>query len=326
MAQSHQPQFVIQGPAETWEFPIPFGKTIIGRQPGCDLLLEHQQISRQHARLEYTSEKMHITDLNSSNGTLLNDQSLTPDVSTPLKPGDRLGIGPFTLTLDLVASQAVLDSPQPETRASAPQPAPVTPARPARPGRTGKSQPPPPMEPPPPSAAAAGKQPEWILPPGLSTHSQILINYLPDIYHSDFMSRFLALFESIQTPIDWVVDHFDLFLSPGTAPDDFLPWLAGWFQVPFDNTWSSTQKRQLISEAHRLFARRGTPWSLSRTLEIYTGVVPEIIDTGDKLAPYTFTVNLPLSRADFDPVLIRAIIERHKPAHTTYELNFQTGR
>lgn len=325
MAQTLQLQFIIQGAGRTWEFPIPSGRTIIGRQPGCDLLLENPQISRQHAHLDCTPESLQITDLNSSNGTLLNDQRLTPEVSSPLKQGDRLEIGPFTLEVAPVASHAVSDSPQADTRESPPLPIPEIPPRPAASNRTGKGQPPPPKEPPPHPASTADQQPEWTVLPGLSTHSQAMINYLPDIYHSDFMSRFLALFESIQIPIDWVVDHFDLFLSPGTAPDAFLPWLAGWFQIPFDNTWSSAQKRQLITEAYALFARRGTPWVLSRTLEIYTGAVPEIIDSGDHLASYTFTVNLPISQSDIDPALVRAIIERHKPAHTTYELNFQPG-
>lgn len=326
MVQAHHLQFVIQGAGKTWEFPIPIGRTIIGRQPGCDLLLENPQISRQHAHLDCTLESLQITDLNSSNGTILNGQRLTPEVSTPLKPGDCLEIGPFTLMVNLVAGQAVSDSSQPETRASAPSPKPDTPPRSAAPGRTSKGQPPPPKSPPPHAITPEDKQPEWFVPPGLSTHSQVLINYLPDIYHSDFMSRFLALFESIHTPIDWIVDHFDLFLSPGTAPDAYLPWLAGWFQIPFDNTWSSSQKRQLINEAQHLYARRGTSWALSRVLEIYTGVGPEIIDTGDDLPPYTFIVNLPLEQAEFDPNLVRAIIERHKPAHTTYELNFRPGR
>jgi phage tail-like protein len=161
------------------------------------------------------------------------------------------------------------------------------------------------------------------VPPGLSIHSRRLLDYLPGIYHTDFMARFLALFESILVPIEWNVDGFDLHLSPGTAPTDFLPWLANWFQIVFDSTWSETQRRTLLAEAHQIYARRGTRWALSRVIEIYTGQPPEIVDLDKDQDPFTFTIRLPVRKRDVNQELIEAIVDANKPAHTTYTLKFK---
>jgi phage tail-like protein len=151
------------------------------------------------------------------------------------------------------------------------------------------------------------------------------LRYLPGIYHTDFVKRFLGMFESILTPLEWNVDNFDLYLDPSTAPIGFLPWLANWFEITFDSTWSEAQRRSFLKDAHRIYARRGTRWALSRVLEIYTGQVPEIVDLAKDLAPFTFKVKLPLGGHDLDPDLIGAIIDANKPGHTTYILEF-TGR
>jgi phage tail-like protein len=137
------------------------------------------------------------------------------------------------------------------------------------------------------------------------------------------MSRFLAIFESILSPITWTIDNFDLYLNPGTTPSGFLPWLAAWFDLVFDPTWTERQRRQLLHEAHRIYARRGTRWALSRVLEIYTGGTPTIIDTGEEIEPFHFRVILPLRCAELDRELIEQLIDAHKPAQTMYTLEFR---
>jgi phage tail-like protein len=160
-------------------------------------------------------------------------------------------------------------------------------------------------------------------PPGLTQHSSRLLPYLPGIYHTDFMSRFLGLFESILTPIEWNIDNFDLFLNPGTTPAEFLPWLARWYEISFDDSWSEAQRRQLLKEAHQIYGRRGTKWALSRILEIYTGHPPDIDDESADLDPFTFTVKIPLRQKELNQELIERIIDMNKPAHTTYKLKFK---
>lgn len=137
------------------------------------------------------------------------------------------------------------------------------------------------------------------------------------------MSRFLGIFEAILTPIEWNIDNFDLYLNPGEAPTGFLPWLAQWYEIPFDDSWDEGKRRALLKDAHLLYGRRGTRWALERILEIYTGSKPEIDDQSSDLEPFTFTVRIPVRRQELNQELIQRIIDMNKPAHTTYKLKFK---
>ena len=243
----------------------------------------------------------------------------TPHVPVLLPRNATIKIGPFELTLEKspVEVPQVEEPPPPVELAREPEPI----AEPSLEVMEWAAAPPPPAAPPPskppPEPWPVG---ESLVPPGLSTHSRRLLSYLPGIYHTDFMARFLGIFESILIPIEWNVDNFDLYLDPGTVPTGFLPWLANWFEITFDPTWSEAQRRTLLAEAHQIYARRGTCWALSRVLEIYTGHRPEIIDLGEDLEPFTFAVKLPLRAGEVNRELVERIIDANKPAHTTYTL------
>ncbi len=85
----------------------------------------------------------------------------------------------------------------------------------------------------------------------MELHGRRLLDYLPGIYHSEHMERFLGIFEATLNPIEWTIDNFDLFLNPATAPGAFLGWLAEWFDITFDPSWSDTQRRQLLPRGVR---------------------------------------------------------------------------
>jgi pSer/pThr/pTyr-binding forkhead associated (FHA) protein len=70
---------------------------VIGRAPDSAIVLNSDQISRQHARLEQAGDGVTITDLNSKNGTFANKQRVTQAM---LKEGDSFQIGPFLFTLE----------------------------------------------------------------------------------------------------------------------------------------------------------------------------------------------------------------------------------
>jgi len=74
-------------------FRLPSGAALeIGRSPKSEISLpEVLSISRSHARLEYRSGSVILRDLNSTNGTYVND--LRIDRPTVLKSGDRFQVG-----------------------------------------------------------------------------------------------------------------------------------------------------------------------------------------------------------------------------------------
>ena len=336
----------IKGPESEQDFTAPPGTTMIGREAGVGLQLAYPLVSRKHAQLECSESKLEITDLGSANGTLLNGKPMAPNTPTPLAQGDLLGIGPFEITCEVIAEEepAAPLPPEPEKpeldiKAKEVPIKAEKPANAAKSTRAGKEaakaearQPvdkaPEPPQPPVPPSEPSDQEPSILprgqLPPGLGARSLHYIQNLPGIYHTDFMFRFLALFEATELPLEWTVDHFHLFLSPGTSPDTFLPWLANWFEIMFDTTWSEAKRRVLLKEAGVIYARRGTRWALSRVLEIYLGQAPEIVEFQDARDPYTFAIKLPVRLGQVSRELLVQMIDASKPAHTNYTLEFKT--
>lgn len=73
------------------EVPLDAGRTVIGRAPECDVVIEGRMVSRQHAAVRRVGEQYTVEDLGSHNGTTLNGELLTqPQV---LHDGDRIELG-----------------------------------------------------------------------------------------------------------------------------------------------------------------------------------------------------------------------------------------
>jgi pSer/pThr/pTyr-binding forkhead associated (FHA) protein len=78
-------------------FPITRILVRVGRDPSCEIFLDGEEVSRHHAEITETYEGVFVRDLESANGTLVNDKPISE--LTPLTTGDRLGIGPHLLVL-----------------------------------------------------------------------------------------------------------------------------------------------------------------------------------------------------------------------------------
>ncbi len=313
MADEFLFRLVVNGPDISKTMDIPVGDITIGRQEGNELRLKHRLVSRKHAQITTTAASCQVTDLGSANGTTVNGEKLEANSPRMLNTGDTISIGPFEMSFEQIAVVPAKPAPKAKPAKAKKKPA-------------AKKPPPPPAPPaPPPAPPAAEARPPADYsepPPGLSRSDSRYLQYLPGIYHTDFMKRFLAIFESVLTPIEWNIDNFDLYLNPKTTPSGFLPWLANWFSITFDSTWSEEQQRELLIEAHNIYARRGTRWALARVLEIYTKVEPEISDLDPKDDPFMFSVKIPLKKSEIDQTLIEQIIDANKPAHTNYKLSF----
>src|SRR5688500_1936833 len=205
MAQEFKFRLHIQGVDESRIFDITPGSkpVIIGRQPGIDLVLEHQQVSRRHAALNCTTTECQIVDLKSANGTRLNGQKLAPQVPKVLKPGDSIQIGGFNLDFEQIPIEAPVEVENVEVSVLPPPEEEVS--------IKDEIEIPPPL---PPNLLLAVSTPRFDPsqpPPGLTFRSDRLLSYLPGIYHTDFMANFLAIFESVLFPIEWQIENFDLF-------------------------------------------------------------------------------------------------------------------
>ena len=62
----------------------------IGRLPECDVVVDDAGVSRQHARIRRTDGGFVLTDLGSTNGTMVNGEPIQEHV---LEHGDRITIG-----------------------------------------------------------------------------------------------------------------------------------------------------------------------------------------------------------------------------------------
>ena len=87
-------------------FPLP---VTIGRSHSNHLTLNSDRVSRQHAVIEQRDDQIMIRDLESSNGTQINQERIT---EKSLVDGDLLQIGPFVIEVD-VAPFALPPEPQP---------------------------------------------------------------------------------------------------------------------------------------------------------------------------------------------------------------------
>jgi diguanylate cyclase (GGDEF)-like protein len=63
---------------------------LLGRDEGCDIRIDDQSVSRRHARVQPAVDGCYAIDLDSRNGTLVNDQRIT---KARLHNGDSLRIG-----------------------------------------------------------------------------------------------------------------------------------------------------------------------------------------------------------------------------------------
>jgi eukaryotic-like serine/threonine-protein kinase len=72
---------------------------ILGRVPGCDMVINNPRISKRHCRIERINGQIVVTDLHSTNGTFLDSYRLVGDVPT-IWEGEELKVGTFTVHLE----------------------------------------------------------------------------------------------------------------------------------------------------------------------------------------------------------------------------------
>ncbi|MFC1960320.1 FHA domain-containing protein [Chloroflexota bacterium] len=273
----------------------------VGRSGENDYTLRHRELSRQHLRITWREDGRYLVeDLDSSNGSWINDKRLVPEVPVELNEGDIIRVGPYLFRLErlfgAMPTERTPDVLHPRLESE----------------RT---------------LARRVQMPIHV--PGVDSDRSNWLRYLPAIYSENdlhgFLGRFLLIFESIWSPIIWQIDNFEMYLSPDTAPGEWLRWMASWFDLLLVPELSLERQRTIVHQIGWLFLRRGTPAGLHRLLELYFGVGPEIIED----EPCHFVVRLPLSQMaateetleiELAEQVASQLIEAQKPAFASYHL------
>lgn len=73
------------------------GDVMLGRNPGCDVHLDDDSVSRMHARLRMCDGVWMLSDLGSTNGTWVNGRRVT--TRTPVRRGDVVQMGETQIRL-----------------------------------------------------------------------------------------------------------------------------------------------------------------------------------------------------------------------------------
>jgi phage tail-like protein len=154
------------------------------------------------------------------------------------------------------------------------------------------------------------------------------------MYQDDeFAQRFCGGLDRVLSPVIAAIESFDSYLDPRVAPLDFVEWLGSWVGLDLDNNSAEPRRRAMVAQAAGLYRWWGTARGIAEQIAIYTGVSPEIIDSGGvSWSPFpgasppgepTADVVVRLRVADPASVDVRSvevILSECVPAHVTYRV------
>ena len=92
-------RWIVAGPRR---IPLGDGENLIGRDPGSTVCLDTIGVSRRHARIVIADGDATLEDLESKNGTTVNDKPVSGTLK--LRDGDRIQLGPILIVYHASAS------------------------------------------------------------------------------------------------------------------------------------------------------------------------------------------------------------------------------
>jgi phage tail-like protein len=168
---------------------------------------------------------------------------------------------------------------------------------------------------------------------GLPTPRPMVAELPAAFQEDDFGRRFVSALDDVLAPLFATLDCWDSYLDAQLAPDDFVDWLASWVGVDIDETWTLERRRTLIQDAVALYRIRGTAAGLAAHVRLYTGVTPEITESGGCV--WSDTANAPMpgspqphltvrlqvdDPAEINRATVNRIVGASRPAHLAYEV------
>ena len=100
------------------------------------------------------------------------------------------------------------------------------------------------------------------------------LDYLPEIYRHEpgkqFPDRFIALFETLFYDLKEKTAGTHKYFHPGTAPADFIPWLAQWVSLDLYELLGD-RNRDFILRAAEFYKQKGTVPGIAELVSLLTG-------------------------------------------------------
>jgi serine phosphatase RsbU (regulator of sigma subunit)/pSer/pThr/pTyr-binding forkhead associated (FHA) protein len=93
---------VVSGAAEGLQYPLIADRTILGRHPNCQIVLQNNVVSRHHAQILESHGTFYVEDLRSRNGTYVNATKI--EGRTELHDGDEIRLCDIVLQFVLYPS------------------------------------------------------------------------------------------------------------------------------------------------------------------------------------------------------------------------------
>lgn len=100
------------------QFEVNKGCCIVGRSPKVDVTINNEGLSRNHFQIELVDGEFYVTDLNSTNGVVVNGEKLLTGVRTaykaifPLEIADRISITVAAEANEVTGQHRILTKPQ----------------------------------------------------------------------------------------------------------------------------------------------------------------------------------------------------------------------
>jgi pSer/pThr/pTyr-binding forkhead associated (FHA) protein len=83
------------------ELPLKAGSNTFGRKAGNDVVIADPYVSGKHGLIEIAEDGVFVTDTGSSNGTMLNDAKLVPNMRTKVTPDDIIRLGSMEFRVEI---------------------------------------------------------------------------------------------------------------------------------------------------------------------------------------------------------------------------------
>lgn len=90
-------------------FPFEKHEVYCGRAQGNDIRLAHSFVSSRHFRVRQQDGRFFVEDVGSTNGTLLNGQTMEPHIPQSFTPDDRIQVGTLEIRLAPIVEATIIE-------------------------------------------------------------------------------------------------------------------------------------------------------------------------------------------------------------------------